>query len=120
MDAYHEETSSTHNHILQSLISIGANLPNLIRNYNYLVSLEDWSEEQEEVFQGFVYHLVFVIREMQQSSFIESTPGWNDCLQVLIMFENAIKNSRSITEDEAIRMNLRFHSAMQDWASELN
>ena len=108
------------NHTWEALKVIGMNLLDLFRNYNHLLGLTDWSTEQEQAFESFVFHLVFVIRTLQNSNMTKLSHPWIKCLEVLSTFEEAIKNGKPIPPDEAIELNIIYQEAIIEWEAEMN
>jgi hypothetical protein len=103
-----------------ALIQIGQNLPALILNYNYLLTLDDWTPEQQQTFERFVYYLVLMIRQMDGSLISTTHPSIASCLGILKIFEEAIKTGQSIPDKVAEDMNLMFFEAIARWESDLN
>ncbi|MCX6352968.1 MAG: hypothetical protein NTX03_14090 [Bacteroidetes bacterium] len=108
------------NHTWEALKVIGKSLPDLFKNYNYLLGMESWKPEQEKIFEGFLFHLVFVIRALKNSNMTAVSHPWHKCLEVLEAFEASIKNGQPIPFITAEALNRTYQDALAEWDSEMN
>ena len=117
MQAYDRENI---NKTWDALRIVGKSLPDLMRNYNELLALNDWTPEQGKVFQEFINNLVLIVRTLQASTMRTTSLAWQKCLKVLEVFEEAIRSSQIIPAETAIQMNSLFQEGLMEWDSEMN
>ena len=117
MQAYDKENV---NRTWDALKIVGKSLPDLFRNYNELLALNDWTPEQEKTFKDFVFDLVLIVRTLQASTMRTTNHAWKKCTEVLETFELAIKENQPIPEHYAIELNKIFQQALMEWDAEMN
>jgi hypothetical protein len=115
-----ENSGSNDNRIWETLKVIGTNLPDLFKNYNYLLTLAQWTDEQQKAMESFVFHLVLVIRSLQESALRTTSHPWKRCLEVLQSFEEAIRDGVPVEQEKAIALNHTFQAALIEWDEEKN